>query len=133
MIARPEGVQGGRSFLLYFRADGKLQYFDGALNDTGLTFTSDKWLHLILEADFSDFTYDVTLDGQTVTDLSFATQATNLQNVILAGSTDVSGNFRGAFDDIVVSVDVVPEPGTLALLGIVLCGLLTYSWRKRGQ
>ena len=109
----PGGAQGGRSFLLYFREDGRLQYWAGQLYDTGLTYTSDKWLHLVLEANFVTSTYNVTLDGETATGLDFATAATKIQHVSFLGSTDLTGSCRGAYDDIVMSVGdfVAPIPG----------------------
>jgi len=118
---QPAISSAGRSFLLYFRQDGKLQYFDDGLIDTGITYTPDTWMHLVVEANFLTQTYDVTLNGQTVSGLNFDTQATNVQHVLLYGSTDVDSNSRAAFDDIVMFVEdsTVPEPSVLAgLLGI---------------
>ena len=116
----------GRSFLLYWREGGSLQYFDSGLFDTGLTFTADTWMHLIVEADYVNHTYDVTLDGDKVTGLPFDTNASKLSYVYLSGGADITGNWRGAFDDIVLTT--VPEPSAGVLL---TCGLLACVYRKR--
>ena len=38
---------------------------------------------------------------------------------------------QGAVDNFTVSANVVPEPGTFALLAAALLGLAAYAWRKR--
>lgn len=121
------------SFQLYLRQDGHLQYFDGALKETGLTFASDTWLHLTVAADFASHTFDLTLDDNpTVTGLGFANSAAStVSNVVLFGQTDVDVNCRAAFDDITMTVNDVPEPGTMMLLVCGMFGLLAYAWRKR--
>ena len=121
------------SFQLYLRQDGHLQYIDGGLKETGLTFASDTWLHLTVAADFASHTFDLTLDGQpTVTGLRFASSAASkVSHVVMFGQADGDVNCRAAFDDITMTVNTVPEPGTLMLLTCGLFGLLAYAWRKR--
>jgi hypothetical protein len=121
------------SFQLYLRQNGQLQYFDGALKETGLTFASDSWMHLTVAADFANHTFDLTLDGQpTVTGLRFANSAASkVSHVVMFGQADVDVNCRAAYDDITMTVNDVPEPGTLMLLTCGLSGLLAYAWRKR--
>jgi hypothetical protein len=49
-----------------------------------------------------------------------------------AGETVFTGKFGyGATGAVVSTVQIVPEPSTIALLGCGLFGLLAYAWRKR--
>ncbi len=50
----------------------------------------------------------------------------DLSNDVSGGQRYIIDNFEGTFG----STEVVPEPGTLALIGIGLAGLCIVRWRK---
>ena len=51
----------------------------------------------------------------------------------LSDETDLSGWAGGRTLTLNVTADVVPEPSTLALLGVGALSLLSYGWRKRSH
>jgi len=73
-------------------------------------------------------------------DFSWSGSAANTVTAIFGVSGDVTGigHFTaipldaGSFtQDMIVGLAEVPEPGTLALFGLGIAGLLGYAWRKR--
>ena len=120
----------GRAWSLYFHADGSIEYYDGAYNDTGLTFTTDSWEQVVISADMEAQTYSLTVGGSSV-DLAWGGSSST------AGTHSVGELFfqgcehGGVFCIDNVRLIAVPEPSTLALLATGLFGLLAYARRKR--
>ena len=75
---------------------------------------------------FSSNGFQVTaqLNGGAVTTLYSSATA------LPSGGLSFCGQ-QGAVDNLSVSADVIPEPGTFALLAAALLGLAAYAWRKR--
>lgn len=134
------GSAGGRSFDVRLAGAennisanvGDAQVRDGGdLNIVADTFTPDAWQSLVITANFLANTYDVTINGTSVvTGQAFEGSPTQLGSVRISGLTDSGGDPTDLvyIDNLVVTTDVVPEPGSIALLGL---GGLMFARRRR--
>jgi hypothetical protein len=72
--------------------------------------------------ELADFNYDGEVDGADV----------DIWKLKVGSSLALPPGGAGlSIDGMGLSVSIVPEPGTLALLAAGLLGLLCYAWRKR--
>ena len=93
---------------------------------TGLTFTPGEWMRVELDYTIGASTFDLTVDGDTSTNLAFytANSGGGVERIRLTGA--VGG---GTYYD----ATVVPEPGTMALLLVAgLCLGIGSRRRRRG-
>lgn len=115
----------GSSFDVLVRADGTAAYYDDTLtnwhNVTG-TFQTDAWVSLEVIADYTAHTYQATLDGITWTANFTGYSAPMADTVGLFSLAPVNASSTYFVDN--VSVTIIPEPASLALLGLAVVTLL---------
>lgn len=138
----------------YFVADGgrgiSLRATDISGTDKGAGsypgYALDTWYHNVLNYDAVAGTLNVRVTnadtGVLLTELSLAGLGVFSSEMTRIGVSrhpvGVNGSFPGGAPSNIaearidnVSLDVVPEPSTLVLLGIGAIGLLAYVWRRR--
>ena len=74
-----------------------------------------------------------TLTADLYESFSFANTTFNIgaRRWSNGGAPALVAGFVGQIDNLMIEGTLVPEPGTISLLGIGLLGLLAYAWRKR--
>lgn len=116
----------GRTFDLYFEADGDVMYYDGDYKDTGLDYTIGTWQSVKIVADFDTDTYTVEVEGNPAAgSFAFHTSQSHIRSVLFGCSNDGTTAY---YDD--VQLDVIPEPMTMSLLGIGAVMMLVRRKRK---
>ncbi|MBN2292355.1 MAG: DUF4082 domain-containing protein [Pirellulales bacterium] len=97
---------------------------------TSLTYALNQWHHVKMDYHPTDSTFDLTVDGQTLTGLTITTPSAVDGFRFVETST---GNDRWACFDVVevTLTSPIPEPSTLALLACGLVGLLVCGRRRR--
>ena len=112
---------------LYVRDNGNVQYYNGSWTDTGAAVPMEQWSTIKQVATVSTNTYDLYVNG------SFVDTFNNTAYPILSGVARIHFYPQGAagnvtlFDDI--QITAVPEPATMALLGLGSLIML----RRRGK
>jgi hypothetical protein len=92
------------------------------------------WVSLVDAATATATSHDLATGTYNFSNLSLATDTTYFimpevkENDTVGGQSWIQG--LSSSDLIVSGVSVVPEPGTLALLGAAVLGLLAYVWKK---
>jgi hypothetical protein len=122
LITFTDTSYNGRGVDIFFHANGDVSYYDGAAHPVTGTFTRNVWQHVTVNADYSLQTFTASIGS-----LSFSGTMSSTNGY---GYIDLYGSPR-YYDNVLVRVDPVPEPSTMALLVTGVVGLLAYAWRKR--
>lgn len=113
-----------------YGTNGIVSYRDGSGDHTvpGLVHTINTWQDLVIEANFSNDTFAISLDGVLAHGLTWAGgDLSKLQSVSLSLNDIASAAQRGGYDNVLLSI---PEPSAMAMLG--LGGLLLRRRSKNG-
>lgn len=106
---------------------GKIGFrYNGSWVDTSVPYTTDTWQHLTIVSHFSTQMMDVTLDGNTETDVPFYGTISDFGQTFFAAGGQTQFVY---LDDVVASNNEVPEPASLGLLALGGAALL--ARRKR--
>lgn len=111
--------------------NGTVIYRDGTGDHTvpGMVFQINKWHDVVLEANFTNDTFSITLDGLKVDGLTWAGgDLSKIQSVSLSpGNPPSASSYRGGFDNFTLAI---PEPTTILLLTL---GGLALLVRRRAR
>lgn len=116
------GVDASTGDILY--QDG----FDGALIETGVEAPFGQWNRYLLEIDYNADQYSVSFNGTRLATTGFVDDGivgfTDAPLAALAATGDTIGLATGTayFDN--YSIEIVPEPSALAMVGLASLGLL---------
>lgn len=100
---------------LWFRADGSIQYFDGAYHDTGYSYSTG-WHKIEIDCNFTEDVYDVWYDDiKIITEGDFYNSADSNKQISFA----VGQGIDYWVDDISIKEYVPPTPPTPEELGYV--------------
>jgi hypothetical protein len=116
-------------------SSGAIQAYDTANGGwqtiAGISQTPGTWQHYAIEYELGATSYTLTAGANTVTSSRFngTTSATQIDHAFAHGGTNSTA---GYFDNIVVTFDAVPEPGSLALLAGG-AGMLLARRRRDGE
>lgn len=98
---------------------------------SGVTMTPGTWYQLEVNLDFLDHATTAYLDGINLGTQTFVHTPTKLTSLIGVGLSNSSGADGSLFYDNMSVTSAVPEPATLALIGLPLIGLGVWPRRRR--
>ena len=110
--------------------NGTIRYYNSDLADpypdAGVTYRLNRWIPVEVVADYGNHTFHATVDGNEFDGDWAAAGASSFERLYMA---PVSAQSRFYVDNL--SISVVPEPSSLALIATALLGLVPYARRKR--
>lgn len=118
-----------RAFDIAFRPDGSIRYYDGSSKSTGLTYSTNTWTDITINADFSTNTFDLTVDGSTVSGLGWEASGLTTIGLVDLEAFDQGGTSgRGGWDNL--SISSVPEPSSATIV-VIGCAIWCAAHRIR--
>jgi hypothetical protein len=123
-------AERGWDIMLY--GNGSVKYYNADVAGGGMvaagaagSFAANTWVPVQLVADYTAHTFQATVGAYSFSGAWAAGGASTFDKVYMCGN----GNTRFFVDNL--SVQMVPEPSSLALIATGLLGLLAYAWRTR--